>query len=217
MKKCVVFAGGPIRDYASIARRLARDAFVACADSGLRHAAELGLAVDLAVGDFDSHTGPIDAKEIIRLPREKDDTDTLAALRECLRRGFKAFELYGATGGRLDHLAANFSCLRFLAARGARGWLLDERNAATVMEAGCIELKREDYDYFSVFPFDSVARGVDIAGAKYPLRCAELRSDFPLGVSNEFTGDTVTVSVREGALLIILTREGGRITYDIVN
>ena len=55
----------------------------------------------------------------------------------------------------------------------------------------------------SVFAFGSAAEGVSIKGAKYEACQVTLTPDFPLGVSNSFIGNEVTVSVARGALLIM--------------
>jgi thiamine pyrophosphokinase len=47
---------------------------------------------------------------------------------------------------------------------------------------------------------------VCIRGAKYELHDAELTSDFPLGVSNEWAAPEAEISLREGTLLIVSSR-----------
>ena len=47
--------------------------------------------------------------------------------------------------------------------------------------------------------------GVDISGMKYPLTDAMITNDFPIGISNEFTGQEAAVRVRSGQLLGIVT------------
>ncbi|MBQ6116705.1 MAG: thiamine diphosphokinase, partial [Oscillospiraceae bacterium] len=46
------------------------------------------------------------------------------------------------------------------------------------------------------------ARGVAISGGQYPLQDAVLTAEFPLGVSNHFIGNPITVSVKQGSLLM---------------
>ena len=53
-----------------------------------------------------------------------------------------------------------------------------------------------------MFCWGADAEGVTIEGAKYALSGATLTADFPLGVSNHFTGSAVRVAVRRGCLLI---------------
>lgn len=57
---------------------------IAC-DRGYEYLHEAGLRPDLLVGDFDSYTGPL-PRDVPRLdlPVEKDDTDTMAAIRHAL-------------------------------------------------------------------------------------------------------------------------------------
>jgi len=55
----------------------------------------------------------------------------------------------------------------------------------------------------SVFAMSGKAEGVTLRGVLYPLEDTELACDFPLGVSNEFTGKPATVSVKNGTLLVI--------------
>jgi len=44
---------------------------------------------------------------------------------------------------------------------------------------------------------------VSITGLRYELTGASLTSSFPLGVSNAFVGKNATVTVENGAILII--------------
>ncbi|MDR1953194.1 MAG: thiamine diphosphokinase [Clostridiales Family XIII bacterium] len=66
---------------------------------------------------------------------------------------------------------------------------------------------RADYK-FSVYSYEERSTGVNISGAKYPLNDAVLTQSFPIGTSNEFLGTTpVTISVKHGRLLVILSRD----------
>ena len=55
----------------------------------------------------------------------------------------------------------------------------------------------------SLFCMDGAARGVTIRGLKYELADAEIRSDFPIGVSNSFMGAAASIEVRDGTLIMI--------------
>ena len=65
-------------------------------------------------------------------------------------------------------------------------------------EAGCGAV--------SVFSARDKAEGVTLKGLKYPLDNATLTNDYPLGVSNEFTGVPAVISVCEGTLIVIWDR-----------
>ena len=114
MNRCVIIGGAEIGDYSRISRSLRRDDFCICCDSGLRHAEKLGMTPSLIVGDFDSSERPDTDIETIVLPREKDDTDTVYAAKEAVRRGFDDFLLIGVTGARFDHTFGNISLLLWL-------------------------------------------------------------------------------------------------------
>ena len=143
------------------------------------------------------------AVEVIALPREKDDTDTVYAAREAVRRGFDDFLLLGAAGGRLDHTLGNLSLLLWLEVRGKTALLVDDYSDMEVV-ADREALIGDSVSYFSLLNISGTARGVDITGAKYPLQNAEISSDYQYGISNEvLPGQTAAVRVREGNLLLI--------------
>lgn len=179
------------------------------ADGGLTHLERRGLTPHLIVGDFDSLGRVPEGNNIIRHPVEKDDTDTMLAIKTGLERGYRDFLLYGCLGGRLDHAYANLQALVFLARRGASGWLLGESLAVTAIRNGRLDFGADHEGVISVFCPDGEARGVTLTGLHYPLQDAVLTSAFPLGVSNRFTGEAASVSVEDGTLLVMWdTKEG---------
>ena len=139
-----------------------------------------------------------------RLPVEKDDTDTLAAVRLGLERGCTEFHIYGGTGGkRLDHTVANFQTLLFLRRQGGRGFLYDNDFVWTVLENESITVKKTvEWGLLSVFSLGDRAEGVTETGVQYPLTDGTLANGFPMGVSNHILEDEAAVSVRHGALLL---------------
>lgn len=182
---------------------LPAEALVIAADGGLAHLERRGLTPDLIVGDFDSLGWAPEGPNVIRHPVEKDDTDMMLAVKTGLARGCRKFLLYGGLGGRLDHAYANLQTLAWLAERGAQGWLLGSGMAATVIRNGRLDFAAGRRGTISVFCPNGEARGVDLKGLYYPLENAVLTSGFPLGVSNQFTGEPASVSVREGTLLVM--------------
>ncbi len=179
------------------------------ADGGLDHLARRGLVPHLIVGDFDSLGRVPEGDNILRHPVEKDDTDTMLAIKTGLARGYQAFLLYGCLGGRLDHTYANLQALLYLARHGAAGFLLGGGTAASVVENGELSFPAGRAGILSVFCPNGEARGVTLRGLRYPLRDAVLTSAFPLGVSNQFIGEAASVSVRDGALLVMWEQEDG--------
>lgn len=180
-----------------------QNALLIAADGGLAHLERRGLTPDLIVGDFDSLGRVPEGDNIIRHPVEKDDTDTMLAIKTGLSRGSRDFVLYGCLGGRLDHTCANLQSLSYLADHGASGWLLGQGMAATVIRNSRIDFAPGHQGTVSVFCPNGEARGVDLTGLYYPLQDAVLTSSFPLGVSNRFTGSAASVVVKDGSLLVM--------------
>ena len=170
----------------------------------IRTCRELGIVPDLLLGDFDSMEQPEDFANIHRSPVEKDDTDTMLAVKTGLEQGCGEFYLYGGTGGRrLDHTLANLQTLLYLRRRGARGYLYDNDFVWTVIENETIRVdKTVEWGLLSVFCLGDRARGVTETGVQYPLQGAELTAEFPLGVSNHILEPVARVGVETGALAV---------------
>lgn len=215
-EKCFIIGAG---DLTVGALEVGERDLVIAVDGGLGYCGVLGVEPDLILGDFDS-VSPEEAKalerleqqipeRIIRLPREKDDTDTLAALKEGLHRGYRNFRIYGGTGGRFDHTFANIQCLLFLKKQGAVGYLMDGNGMILVLEDESVEFQKGLEGYLSLFSLSQESLGVTIKGMKYPLDRAVLRNDFPVGISNEFTGEEAVISVEKGQLVCMIQWHGG--------
>ena len=82
MRRCVIIGGADIGNYKAVQTYLRSDDYFVCCDSGLKHRDGLNIQPDLVIGDFDSSENPELPVETIVLPCEKDDTDTMAAVRE---------------------------------------------------------------------------------------------------------------------------------------
>lgn len=209
--KCIVIGAGDLT-VEEIERE--EEDLVIAVDGGLDYCEFLQLEPDLILGDFDSVSEgagiAIEKLEtqipdrIKRLPREKDDTDTLAALKEGLDRGYREFRIYGGTGGRLEHTLANIQCLLYLKKQGASGYLMDGSGMIFVMENETVHFRSGLEGYLSLFAMSKEAKGVTIEGMKYLLNNAVLRNDFPVGISNEFTGEAASIAVEEGQLVCII-------------
>ena len=202
-KRCFIAGAG---EYTGLVSPLPED-YVIAADGGYAQLISRGIVPDLVIGDFDSLGETPDHPNIIRSPAEKDDTDMMLAVREGLSRGLGTFIIDGGLDGRLDHTIANFQILVFLARRGALGVLLGREVCVTAVVNGSLRFdsKSAMRGGISVFSAGDAAEGVTLTGLKYPLDGATITCDYPIGVSNEFTGTPATVSVRNGALLVTWT------------
>ena len=198
-KVCYVIGAG---DFFGFRKKPAAEDLIIAADGGYRHCLREEIVPDLLLGDFDSLGEVPVFDNVMRVPVEKDDTDTMLALRVGLERGCDTFHIYGGTGGRLDHTLANLQSLAFLAAHSARGYLYDDGFVYTAVKDGGLAFRGTKDDIFSVFALGGTAHGVTISGGQYPLKDADLAPDFPLGVSNHFAKNEVHISVSEGTLIV---------------
>lgn len=206
---CVIFTGSPDGRLPKDIHISAGDFVIAC-DYGYSHAKKLSIKPNLIVGDFDSYTDrlPNDIP-IIRVPSEKDDTDTMLAISQGLGLGYKSFTIYGATGGRLDHQVANLQIAASVCAMGANCRIVDDKNILYTLKNGTLTLPRpqEKNCFISVLSHTQKSYGVTLQGLKYPLDNYTMTNTYPIGVSNEFAEDFCTISVLDGILFVIISAQ----------
>ena len=198
-RRCVIFAGLAVPPH--LCQDIGPQDVILAADAGWKTARALGFAPTLALGDFDTAPAP-KGPDVLRLPAEKDDTDTMLAIKYGLKEGYRTFHLYGGTGGRPDHTLANLQALGFLAQAGATGYLYGKSYLFTALRNGSLTLPARKEGIFSLFCLGQEAQGVSIHGAQYPLDRVPVSPFFPIGVSNHFQGNPVTIQVETGCLLI---------------
>ncbi len=174
------------------------------ADSGYANAAELGEKVDIFVGDMDSYDGEIDEKtEIIRLKPEKDVTDTQAALEVALGRGARDIYIIGGLDGRLDHTLSNLAILEDAHERGFSVQITNGYNRVRFIRNDSTLIGKSQFRYFGLLAADEVVKGVEIQGAKYPLKNEKLHRRMQWAVSNEIEGNCAFVAVKKGGVFIV--------------
>lgn len=181
--------------------------YVIAADGGLKYLKQAGIKADLVVGDFDTLHYKPDHPNVIALSEEKDDTDTLASMREGIRMGYSNFHIYCGMGGRIEHTVANMQLLAYLSQSNRKGLLFGKDCVITAVTNGSLTFSDNARGHISVFSFSDTAKGVYLKGLKYELYNATLTSTFPIGVSNEFTSKESIVTVTDGTILIVLPEE----------
>lgn len=198
MKNCLIIAGG---DYAPISPRDG-EYIIAC-DRGYAHALHEGIRPQLLMGDFDSYCGDLpDDIPVERFKKEKDDTDTMLAIRWAIAHGYDAVRISCALGGRLDHLYANIQSLAFAVKAGLEADMADESTWLRALGPGEYTIKEREGWSLSLFSLSEKVERLSISGSKYELENGALEYSFPLGASNEFRGD-VHISFESGMLLVI--------------
>ncbi len=204
--ECYCFGAG---DFYGLENRPSEDTYIVAADGGLKYAEACGLRADCVIGDFDSLGKIPEVGNVKVLPVEKDTTDMYEAVAIGEKHGCEAFHIYGGTGGRIDHTIANLQLLGAMAARGLRGFLYGNGYIITALPPKeKLQINGKKGGRLSVFSLTDRSKGVTLRGLRYPLEDHTLTNTFPLGVSNEFIGQTAVISVRSGILLVYFEREG---------
>jgi thiamine pyrophosphokinase len=203
----VVVAGGDAVDPVHL-DPIAHEALVIAADSGIERATELGLAVDVAVGDFDSVSAAALAEVeragavVERHPEAKDATDLELALDAALLRHPERILVVGGHGGRLDHFLANAVLLA--APRYAGVELKAQMGPALVTVIRDVAtLQGRPDGLVSLVPVHGGATGVTTEGLAFPLHGEDLLPGSTRGVSNRLLGEEATVRIGGGVLLAV--------------
>ncbi len=199
MKTCYIVGAGEL--YGSFVKK--DGDLVIAADGGYNALMKMNITPDLLIGDMDSIKA--DAKTVERLvfPTRKDETDSFLAYREGVKRGYTDFALYGCVGGREDHTFANYSLLIYAKKQGHTVRLVGNGYETFALFSETKEICGVVGDYISFFAFGGECKGVTLKGFEYPLDGYTLSPDFPLGVSNKFASECATVTVKDGALLVM--------------
>lgn len=212
----VIISGGHMDDVFALdwLEKNKYDCMIA-ADSGMNFLHRNGLVPNVIAGDFDSVASEslacfsgMSEVEMLRLNPIKDDTDTEFVIREAIRRGAKEITVLGATGTRLDHVLANVNLLGIGLEENVSIELVDKHNRIRMVD-GSLEIKKIEQfgDFVSVLPVKGDAKGVTLGGMKYPLKDADIACFSSLGVSNEIVDERATISVKQGILLVIESRD----------
>lgn len=195
---------------------------IATSDRSSLFLLEMGIVPDLAVGDFDSlkktELSKVESNVVdIRYARpEKDETDSemlLTTLFEDYQ--VDSIDLYGATGGRLDHFFVNiFTFLNPpLNKYCEKVRIIDYQNIIQFLKPGHNILKSDPtYKYLGISNLTAI-KNLNIKGAKYPL--ANFNASFPrMFSSNEFDGQRkIEVNFEQGLVMIIYSHDKNRFRH----
>ena len=206
--KAFIYTGGNIFPENITEKAKAGDLKIA-ADGGYKNALRLGVKVDILLGDFDSIGGhkTDDDIEIIKVPAEKDFTDTQLAVETAIARGADEIVIIGGLSGRLDHTMSNISILEDLSTRRVHALITDGNNRVRFINSTSTLIAKSGYKYVSILLASEKAKGVSAEGCKYPLKNAKLQRNVQYAISNEIDGNCALISVRKGAIYIVESRD----------
>lgn len=205
--RAFVFGGGEIYpDY--IEERPSGDDIVICADSGYKNALSMNVKVNVLVGDFDSIGRiPDDIDEIIKVPVEKDQTDTQLAVNIALERGAEEIVIVCSTSGRVDHALSAMAILEKLWDKRIPATVVNGQNRVRFIRDSGTIIIRSAYKYFSVVTLDKIAKKVSIEGGKYPLLKKDISRGEQFAISNEIVKNAALITVKKGSVYIIESRD----------
>ncbi len=178
--------------------------FVCAADSGVEKALKLGFSVDVAIGDFDSIKDPSLLNDITlkRLPRDKDITDTEAALQLIKGRNYIHYVLIGGGGRRFDHSLHLYSLFEKY---GPPKLWLTAREVIYLVEKSFSKTFPLNTTLSIVPSFGSGQSKVTSEGLAWPLR-DYLISMGSQSISNRNSENEVTLKVEGEAVFLVERR-----------
>ena len=206
MNRFAILLGGDLVVTPRLSRQI-DGARVIAADSGMRHAAALGVTPELWTGDFDSVEDGLRAHHadvpMEIFPPEKDQTDGEIAVDAALRRGARELVLVGAFGGeRADHAWLHLAAALRLAESGVPCLLTSgTQEGAPLLPGRETAFDFDDGTLFSVLAFSDLA-GLTLSGAKWPLEQRLVPFGSSLTLSNEVRG-TLSARLSSGRALVV--------------
>jgi len=144
---------------------------------------------------------------VIVYPEDKDASDLDLAIGYARSTGATTVCFTAAFSSRLDHTLAAlgsleraFDLMPWVAEPGFTAWLLTDqgRRSVTVSAPAGTTV--------SLLAFRPT-HGVTLTGMKYPLRGASLGVLSSLGISNVMVDERASVSITNGTLLVIVSRD----------
>jgi thiamine pyrophosphokinase len=226
-RTAIVVIGGDPPDH-RVLERLPTGATIIAADSGLDHAAALGLRVDVLIGDLDSVTPSAVERAaaggtiVHRHDIDKDATDTELAIDAAVATGHTRLVIVSGGGGRLDHLLGSLMLLArpFSPSNPSHGPVLVEAwigtaHVVVVHGPGSAQVAGVPGDIVSLVPLGGVARRITTTGLRWRLDDDDLDWRATRGISNELVSARADVTLTEGSLAVIVphaldTVTGGR-------
>lgn len=169
-------------------------------DHGVEELIKQKINPVFTIGDFDSlkDRNSLQDLNLKILPTRKDVTDTHAAIEYAIENGYDEIELYGVTGGRLDHFFAVVCLLEKYHDIDIK--IIDKQNVISLLPSGKHYIYSEGYKYISFFALNESY--ITIKNAKYLLNNYLLKRNDPLCVSNEVDGDYAIVENTNDIFLI---------------
>lgn len=208
MNNAIIFAGGEITGF-DLKEFNILDKKIICVDKGLEFAINNNITIHVLIGDFDS-VNKIYLEEIKKNKLEiktynsdKDMSDLQLAFEYCVNNNIDKIDLFGATGGRIDHSLSNIYLLKKYAQKGLDIRIINSNNIVRYINKDT-QIKKSDW-YFSILPTNEECI-FSLTGAKWNLTNYKLEYGSTHTVSNRFEND-LNIKIIKGDMYLILSRD----------
>lgn len=181
---------------------------VACTDGAFNYLLEKGFPMEkltFVSGDFDSHsfTSQDYPVPFIHTPNQ-DKTDFQKALELLMERGAKSVEVYGGSGGEMDHFLGNLSVAhRFIEKLNIVFY--DEYSKYFFISKE-EKLENVQHKMISLYPFP-IAKEVITNGLHWDLNGEELSITNTISTRNFAIKKEVDIRFSDGDLLVFIGKE----------
>lgn len=213
MYSCLLVGGAPTehKGLDFVLENFLFDVIIAV-DAGYAALEERGITPHHAFGDFDSlGFVPQEAEGgvcVHPFDPHKDFTDMDLALNFAIDQGFTHIVMCDGLHARLDHSLANLQLMAAAARKGQRAWGITEEEVVVTLDAegglDHLEVGAGSQGICSVLAHSDSVSGVYETGLAYGLEDAQLTNRFPLGISNELTGEPARIALEEGSVWVFL-------------
>ncbi len=180
-----------------------KEEFVIYADAGYKHLNAVGNKKILAVvGDFDSLQKKPENQKTVILNREKNYTDGEYAVRYAVSEGADCIVIYGAYGGKPEHVLGNLALLGVADKLGVKA-VIKHGNFTTELIGGKTNLTVKKGGTLSLLPFGGDCLFLNSKGLYYPLINLNLTPYDTRGISNVAQAEEVELEIIKGKALAI--------------
>lgn len=181
-------------------------ALIACSDGAFHYLKEKGFPLDqldFISGDFDSHAGTdenVYQEKFIYTP-DQDKTDFEKSLEIIQKSGFKNIDVYGGSGGEMDHFLGNLT-VAFKFKEDLKITFFDEYSKYFFAPNNLV-LNEVKNMLISLYPFPS-ATNVTTTGLNWSLQNETLDITNRIGTRNFAKEDEVTIEFEKGNLVVFI-------------
>ena len=181
-------------------------AMIACSDGAFHYLKEKKFPLDkldLISGDFDSHLGNDEAiyhDRFIFTP-DQDKTDFHKSLEIIQERGITAVDVYGGSGGEMDHFLGNLTAA-FLFKNHLEITFYDEFSTYFFAPKTLV-LENVKGKIISLYPFP-LTENITTKGLNWPLNNESLDISKRIGTRNLASEETVVIHYGKGDLVVFV-------------